>query len=96
MVCFYLAGEFPPKEWMVATAGALYLAFELASQGWQGADTIEDWVFVVVYGCGGAVSSFSEVTPGNPVAAFDIMIAAPFIAAMTLHLAFGAWLRWRQ
>lgn len=93
MASFVLAGEFPPKWALVICAGIIYLAFELLSQGWRGADTVEDWIFVVGYGVFGSACAFSEVAPGNPVAAFDAMAAAPIVTVMAVHLAFGAWLR---
>jgi hypothetical protein len=95
-VCLMIGGAFPPKWALMAFAAVLYLAFELVSQGWHGADTVEDWVFVVVYGSAGSIRSFSEIAPGNPNASFDLMAAAPFILVISLHLLFGAWLRWRQ
>lgn len=96
LVCLIIAGEFPPKWALVAFSATLYLGFELASQGWHGADTVEDWVFVVFYGSAGSVYSFSEIAPGNSMAAFDLMAAAPFLGLLAVHLAFGAWLRWNQ
>jgi hypothetical protein len=93
IVFFVVMGEFPPKWIVVASAAVTYLAFEIATQGWRRGDTIEDWWFVVVYGVSGTMASFTEVTPGNPVAAFDPMAALPYVALMGAHLAFGAWLR---
>lgn len=96
LVFFAAMGEFPPKWIVVLSAAITYMAFELMSQGWRGADTIEDWVFVVVYGVAGTMASFTEIAPGNPVAAFDPMAAMPYVAFMATHLAFGAWIRGRK
>jgi hypothetical protein len=93
MICWWFLGEFPPKEWIIIWAGVVYAAYELIDQGWRGADTIEDWIFVAGYGATGVTFSFSEIAPGSPVAAFDMQAAWPFLVVMAIHLAFGAWLR---
>ena len=96
LVCWKIAGEFPYKWTMVAGAAIGYAVYEWLDQGWHGADTIEDWWFVVVYGAAGSAYSFTEVSPGDAKAALDMLAALPFIVLLAVHLAFGSWLRWRQ
>lgn len=93
MGVYWIAGEFPPKWAIIAGAAIAYAAFEIVTQGWRGADTVEDWWFVVVYGVAGPVASFSELQPGSALAVFDMMAALPFIALLSLHLLAGALFR---
>jgi hypothetical protein len=96
MAVFWVAGEFPPKWAIVAGAAVAYAAYEFIAQGWRGADTIEDWWFVVVYGVAGPVASFTEMQPGSALAVFDMTAALPFIALLTVHLGIGAFWRSRK
>lgn len=88
-----MAGEFPRREgiWVVIAVG--YMAWEMVRQGWRGKDTISDWVFVALYGSGGALYCFKEVVRGSDVVTaslFDILIVS--IAPIT-HLIIGAVIR---
>jgi hypothetical protein len=96
LACWYGLGEFPPKWAIVVGAGIAYAAYEAIDQGWNGADTVEDWWFVIVYGAAGSTYSFTEISPGDAKAALDLMAALPFLLLLSVHLCFGAWLRWRQ
>jgi hypothetical protein len=96
MSVFWITGEFPPKWAIVVGAALAYAGYEIAFQGWRGGDTVEDWFFVVFYGVAGPVVSFTELRPGSSLAVFDIMAALPFIALLSVHLLFGAWLRSRK
>jgi hypothetical protein len=89
-------GEFPPKWAIIVCAAVAYTAFELWDQGWNGWDTVEDWIFVVVHGVAAPVMIFDEVTPGSPKFQGDLLVAAPFIVFFLCHLALGAWLRKRR
>ncbi len=86
---FWYYEEFPDKTYAWLLVAFLYSAYELLWQRWNGLDTIEDILFWVVYGAGGALLVFSEVEPGNPV--LQMHIAGPAyvgIFAIT-HLAIG-------
>jgi hypothetical protein len=96
MGVFWITGEFPPKWGIIAGGSITYAAYELLAQGWRGGDTVEDWWFVSVYGITGPVVSFTEMTPGSMLAVFDMRAALPFIVLLSVHIAFGAWLRSRK
>jgi hypothetical protein len=93
LVHFWALGEFPYKLHLFALIGAGYLAFELAFQKWQGWDTVEDWIFVCVYGAGGAIGTVTEREVGSLIAALDLTAVAWAFAAAGGHLAAG--IGWR-
>ncbi len=88
-VTFVVLGEFPskPQAWLVVAV--VYSAFELLWQRWNGLDTVEDIIFLVVYGAGGALTVFSEIEPGNPVLQMHIAAPAYFAIFAVTHLAIG-------
>lgn len=88
----HVAGEFPDKLWLFVSIAAIYAAFELAFQGWKGWDTVEDWIFVSVYGAGNAVLVFTEIQPGLLAATAHLDKAALGFGMFFGHLAAGiAW-----
>lgn len=98
----WLFGEYPYK-WMIALVGGVgYLAYELWDQGWHGADTIEDWWFVNVYGVWAPLVAFSEAEPevveivGAAAFTGDLFAALPYMILFVVHLALGALWRWTQ
>jgi hypothetical protein len=93
LACWYFIGEFPPKWSIIVGAGVAYALFEWATQGWQGADTVEDWVFVVIHGTAAPVIIFSEVEPGSTAFRGDLLSALPFVALFLCHLGAGALFR---
>lgn len=93
LACWYFAGEFPPKWSIILGAGVAYMAYELIDQGWNGWDTIEDWVFVVVHGVAAPVMIFSEIKPGSTKFEGDLLVALPFIVLFMAHIGYGAWRR---
>jgi hypothetical protein len=93
LACWYFGGEFPPKWSIIAGAAVFYAAFEWITQGWNGWDTVEDWVFVVIHGTAAPVMIFSEVEPGSTKFQGDLLVALPFVVLFLLHLAAGAFFR---
>lgn len=94
-VYFHLAGEFPVKWQAWALISALYLWSEVA-RGWAGWDSVEDSVFVCLYGSGGAFLAFSEVTRGSPVLVTDLTACIMLASIMAVHLAVGTYTRGRD
>lgn len=94
---YLVANEMPLRTSLFALILMGYLIYEFRRQGWQGWDTIEDAMFVVAYGAGGAVAAFEEVTPGEPLLQVHILKPLPFAAAAALHLSIGCAVRvWRK
>jgi len=93
---FYIAGEFPHKEWIAIGGAVGYAAFELLVQGWRRWDTVEDWWFVVVYGVFMPLLAFDEMVVGEPKAVVDLTRALPLILVFFTHLGLGALYRWLQ
>ena len=93
LACWYFAGEFPPKWSIIVGAGIFYAGVEWFTQGWNGADTVEDWVFVVVHGTAAPVMIFIEVQPGSTKFEGDLLVMLPFVALFLIHLFAGALFR---
>lgn len=93
-VFYAVVGEYPLKAEAWAILTGLYVLYELFWQGRNGWDTVEDTLFVCVYGAGGAYAAFSEVTPGDPRLFLDIDAPIPFAVVAGVHLATGAAWRW--
>lgn len=89
LVMFAVLGEFPFRATVFVAFTAAYLFFELRAQRWKGWDTIEDVMFVCVYGAGGTLASFREFEPQGSDVVLSMMAPLPFLAATFLHLAAG-------
>lgn len=89
----YASGEFPEREAIGVLLVVFYLSYELARQGWRGFDTIEDTLFVAVYGGCGALYCFREVSPGSDqitAGLYDLVSASMF---PLVHMIVGASIR---
>lgn len=83
---FAVFGEFVEKGalWFVVAFG--YMIFEITRQGWNGRDTLEDWIFFAVYGAGLPIFLFHEVEPGSPVLMINSQLIVPLFAVVFAHL----------
>lgn len=93
VVFFLMFGEMPYKVSVLSLIAAGYIAYELGVQGWQGADTVEDSVFVVGYGSSGALAAFSEMSIGSSLLSVDLIALLPFFVVAVCHVAAGALFR---
>lgn len=91
---YLLSGEFPHKEWLIVFAAVGYAVVEMVTQGWRGLDTVQDWVFVVLFGVAAPVIIFDESAPGSPRAEVDLIKALPFVVAFHVYLGVGILRRW--
>lgn len=96
VISFLAHGDFPEKEGVFYLVLILYGAKEIFADTWQGWDTIEDILFLVVYGSGGTLVSMTESEVGSPDVSFNIFAALPFLCFSMGHLAFGSFIRWRR
>lgn len=87
---FLVIGELPYKVAIFSSLAILYFLYELLFQGWQGLDTIEDWVFFSVYGVLGTVVSFTEV---SGVIILNLTAPTIIFPILILHLLVGCLLR---
>ena len=92
---FYGYGEYPVKEYALAVIAAGYITFELRVHGWCGWDTVEDSLFVLLYGAAGALLIFTEVAPGDPDLTFNpaagLMVALAFIFNLLIGVITRQW-----
>lgn len=95
-VVFLVLGELPYRSTVFLVILGGYIFYEVRRQAWQGWDTIEDTLFVVGYGAGGVLYSFTEAMPGSSKACVDLLSPIPFLAAAALHLAIGFAIRLYQ
>ena len=94
---FYLAvGDLPYRSPLFVSILSVYVVFEIRAQRWAGWDTIEDVIFVCIYGAGGTLYTFAQVAGGGPDVAASIMAPAPFFFAASVHLAAGILHRLRR
>lgn len=93
IVCLAMTGEYPVKWQAWVFLAAFYICGEFL-RGWHSWDSVEDTVFVVGYGSGGAFLVFSEVVPGNPALILSGHDAAWILGLACVHLAAGVWMRW--
>ncbi len=91
---FALYDEYPIKTGAWMLLALTYGAYELGIQNWRRWDTIEDFLFVVVYGGGGAFAGFSETAQGVRALSFDPYAPLPFFLCACAHLALGVGVRW--
>lgn len=95
-VIFVFFDAFPYKEAALVTLPGLYLGYELARQGWQGWDTLEDtrfftWGVVVVY------VPFNEMRAGSPDFTGSLETAMILVVVTFADLSRGFALRlWRR
>lgn len=93
---FYLAaGEFPVKIWAWMFCAISYAILELIRPG-ELLDSIEDWVFVAVYGSGASLLAFTEVMPGSPELVVNMSDLPMICGAAIAHLGAGAYYRGRD
>lgn len=93
---FKVDGEIPYKIQVFFVIGFVYAAKEIFLDKWNGFDTIEDFMFVVVYGTGGTLYSFTEKQAGISMVVFDLEKSAPFFATCCVHLLVGVLYRLRK
>ena len=101
LVCafwLFVVGEFPYRIIVFAFLAIGYLVrVELIGQGWQGWDTVEDTVFVILYGSAPVLYAFREVAPGSGDFIGNIWDVVPFLLAAFIHLAIGVgWRVWNR
>ena len=96
MLFFVVLGEFPYRATVFLFFSAVYVYFELRKQRWSGWDTIEDVLFVCVYGAGGTLYSFTEFEVHSSQVVLDVFAPLPFLLASVLHLCAGITYRLRR
>ena len=88
---FLVFGEFAYKAVLWGVVATTYILFVEMQQGksrfW---DSVEDFVFVVIYGAGTSIMMFHEVAPGSPEMRVNITSVAPICVIVTTHLIAGS------
>ena len=93
---FMVEGELPYKWHVFGVIAFVYAAKEIFLDKWNGFDTVEDFLFVVVYGTGGTLYSFTEKQAGLSELVFDLEKSAPFFAVFCVHLLAGVLYRLKE
>ena len=86
---FYIFDEFARKGALWFAIALMYAVYELSAQGWNGKDTVEDWVFFSVYGAGVPIVIFTELEVGSPMLSINSQLVVPVIAVIVAHLLGG-------
>ena len=95
-ITFLLKGDMPYKVnvfWGVAVS---YAAKELIWDRWNGLDTVEDFLFVVAYGAGGTLITFSQVSNYTAQIQFEIFEFLFVLFLFFSHLLIGIFIRKRE
>lgn len=87
-------GTFPYRLQVFWLILALYSLKEIGLDKWNGFDTVEDVMFFVIYGAGGTLLSFKEVSDGQSLVALDAAAVVPIFAIFAVHLLTGIFQRW--
>lgn len=88
-----IRGEFPYRWQVWGAVFFCYVVFEVWGQGWRGFDTIEDVMFVTVYGAGSVLTVFHEVNGATGEFCGKIADIAPFFWIAIAHLMAGSLIR---
>jgi len=96
VMAFSASGELPYRYQVWIGLAFIYALKEVLWDGWYGFDTIEDFMFVVVYGSGGTLLAFKEIDPQSSDVVFNIYSALPVLSICVLQLALGVYVRMRQ
>jgi hypothetical protein len=93
---FAVFDEFAKKGALWAVIAFGYAAFEILRQGWNGRDTVEDWLFFAAYGAGLPIFLFNEVEVGSPILSINSQMVVPVFGVVMCHLAGGIFSRIRR
>ncbi|QDP54160.1 MAG: hypothetical protein GOVbin4685_20 [Prokaryotic dsDNA virus sp.] len=93
---FMVDGEIPYKMHVFFVIAFIYASKEIFLDKWNGFDTVEDFLFVVVYGTGGTLYSFTEKQAGLSELVFDLERSAPFFVLFCVHLLAGVLYRLKE
>ena len=88
------AGEFLYKGDLFAIMCVIFVLWEFVQRSlsvvkvtiW---DSVEDWVFMALYGSGTAIFLFSESEVGSPWVTSNIYYSLPFVGVVATHLFVG-------
>lgn len=95
-VTFALKGDLPYKINIFLGVAFIYGVKEIVWDRWQGFDTVEDFLFVVIYGTGGTLLTFTQSQDFTTRIDFE---AFKFVAVLLLffcHLLGGITIRRRE
>ena len=94
---YIVSGEFPIKWQVWSFIAVAYFLWEVEIQGWKGFDTIEDWLFVCIYGAGASLFLFTEIEPGRPELITSMQFVPLFMAIFWAHIVTGVVVRiWQK
>lgn len=96
LISFTIMGDLPSRFDIFLGIAFLYSTKELVADKWNGFDTVEDFLFVVVYGAGGTLAAFKQMEQNSADVVFNIHSAVPFLTACFIHLFAGAFYRWNN
>lgn len=92
-VAFFTIGEFPYRNtvWLAIAVG--YLVWEFVIQRGYKWDSVEDSIFVCLYGAGIPSMAFHEVTPGSLIFTGDLQNIIPIVGLFCFHATVGVFVR---
>ena len=95
VAAFLMVGDLPFKINVFSSVAFIYVMKELVLDTWRGWDTIEDFLFVVVYGVGGTLLAFDQIVGDTVI--FSVFGATPIFSVFCIHLFVGSIYRfWKN
>lgn len=99
MICalsFFLKGDIPYKINIILGVAVVYGIKEIIWDKWHGLDTIEDFLFVVVYGAGGTLLTFTQTQKFTSLLDFETHKFVAVFLLFSFHLLCGVFARKRE
>tara|TARA_R110000850_G_scaffold196291_1_gene322725 strand:- start:119 stop:547 length:429 start_codon:yes stop_codon:yes gene_type:complete len=93
---FLTVGDLPHKESMFLGVFVVYVVKELFGDGWNGFDTIADIQYLVGYGAGGTLLTFSQINDFSSDVNFNENNFLVVFTVFCIHLSIGIFTRIRE
>ena len=93
---FLTTGDLPHKENMFLGVFVVYAVKELFGDGWHGFDTVEDIQYLVGYGAGGTLLTFSQAGDFSSEIEFNETKFFIVFLVFCAHLSIGIFTRIRE
>lgn len=92
-LAWFSMSEFPSRNAAWVTITVIYAIFEFVIQRGYKWDSLEDAIFVCLYGAGIPAMTLYEIEPGSTMFRGDFMLIIPVVALFCFHATVGVLIR---
>lgn len=92
-LAWFAMSEFPSRNAVWMTIAVIYAIFEFVIQRGYKWDSLEDAIFVCLYGAGIPAMTLCEIEPGSTMFRGDFMLIIPVVALFCFHATVGVLIR---